>query len=198
MILNIIISLLFVFISIPALGAYWEAELPDGEGEILYHFNESSDTTVYDASGNSQNASVSDEQAPSWESGMFSNALAFDGAAWPALRTMVEGNFYVAQDEAYIDIAWLDMWVQLDGTKTTSMQLLFIASCMDLWINSSGVLSGRVFDGSWESVNGTTVISSLGTEWVHISFKYDGTQFDRKLSLYINGVLEAENTYTGG
>ena len=63
-----------------------QGELPNGEGEFLYHYNAGSGSTVYDYSGNSRDGAAG--ALTSWGAGQFGGGMDFDGdgeAAGPLL-----------------------------------------------------------------------------------------------------------------
>lgn len=177
--------------------------LLDGKAAGIWHFDEGSGTSVYDASGNGNNGLLKNKTGscggtacPSWTAGKFSAGLQFDGA----------GDYVLANSTPNINggtQATYEAWVYPTSEATAGNYNYIVVAgdssrstwkpqqCRLLYWNLSGATTSEFYmdcgvnnDESYRTryTGNTYVINN----WYHVV----GTFNDGTINLYVNGVLD--------
>ena len=171
----------------------------------LWHLDESSGTNASDSSGNSNDGTLTNMNTPScWVSGMFGNALSFDGVD-DYVSIANESNFDFDWDDAFTIEAWV---------KTSSDEILNIVSKMDNESPNTGyqLIKHRnvQYDPSGDNKLYFFLIDTYNSDMIvvygstditdgsyhHVVVTYDGTGTDSGVQIYVDG--SPETMYTRG
>jgi hypothetical protein len=154
-----------------------------------WNFDEGSGTTVFDQSGNGFNGTIAgDSTAPTWTTGQFGSGLDFDGSddvvtVTDTAALQLTGAMTVSA-WVYDDTANNGRIIAKQGGSGVRAFTLNTESGTNNY--SFGVASNSTTMVTVESV--TTIITG---RWVHVAGVYVPGQ---ALRIYINGVLDNENT----
>jgi len=151
-----------------------------------YGFEETSGTTVTDASGKGNNGTIN--EAVRVTSGHYGNALDFDGV----------NDWVTVNDSASLDFSTgmtLEAWVypmsQTNGGNTVILKEATGAEVYALYSDEDANLPVSYFnDGSYQAVTGPNRLPV--NTWTHLVATYDG-QYQR---LYVNGAEVSKNPAT--
>ena len=150
----------------------------------LWHF----DGDALDSSGNGNNGTLHNfKSPPGWVSGMFGQALSFDGID-DYVEVATPNNLYIA------NAITVQAWIKPAGSgDVVRLQLGY-----ELYVRPDGKLEIALFrSGAWGWWQSTNTIPIPATEFYHVAFTYDKDGGDNNLKIYINGVLDAQHTVTG-
>ena len=157
----------------------------------LWHFNEGTSTTAYDASGNSNNGTLTN--GPVWNGptdsqvGLGKSSMKFDGV----------NDYVTVADNATLDpgtAITVEAWINIDafsgtpsvvGKRTSGNVGGYLLSP-----NASGTLFFYIYDAAWYNASGGTLTAN---RWYHIAGTYDGNT----ISAYIDGVQVGSTARTG-
>ncbi len=162
-----------------------------------YKFNESSGTSVVDASGNGQTATLN---GATWTTGHSNNAVNLSGSSQYVtlpnnLTTNLTGDFTIAT-WVYLNAA--TMWTRIfdfgvgnvpsSGAPSTPVRYMFLTS----WGASGGVRFSITTGGGGaeQQVNGANALPASG--WHHVAVTLAGTT----CSIYVDGALSGSGTIT--
>jgi PKD repeat protein len=177
------------FINVASSGGTTQPPATSTDGLVAaYGFEETSGTTVTDASGKGNNGTI--KEAVRISNGRFGNALKFDGI----------NDWVTVNDSASLDLSsnmTLEAWVYPQQSmpndwRTVIMKEQTGGAVYNLNATNDTNLPGFSFyDGVWHSLNGPEPLSL--NQWTHLVATYDGNV----QRLYINGVMVASRNQTG-
>jgi flagellin-like protein len=152
----------------------------------IWHFDEGSETTTYDNSGNGNNGTL--VNGPTWTSGKIESAVNFDGT-----------DDYVSVPDAdsldFTTAMTVMAWVKLDDITAdhwVASKSGYVDGEFATWRIGYISWSGFVFlFREWDGVVSSTTFPTTGT-WYHIAATYDGSH----TKIYVNGVLEGTLAYS--
>ena len=176
-----------------------ETEKPSGGWlagtRALWHFNESSGTTADNATGDANlDGTLTNMAGTEWESGRFSNALHFDGAA----------DYVVVNDNAWLDIAnklTLEAWINPDDAPGVGTNEYILYRYNNYYLklnNNSGVVTakGAVHNGSsWVEATSSDITSTI-TNWRHIGLVFNKDAGSNQVKLFLDGSEDGTGTNT--
>ncbi|MBI3985063.1 MAG: DUF2341 domain-containing protein [Candidatus Levybacteria bacterium] len=180
----------------PGPVGYWDFEDEQNNQNITngivgyWKMDDGSGSTASDSSGNGYNGTIT---GASWSSSCkYGNCLSFSGLSSGNkvdLGTSVNlnpSNFTVS--------AWVN-------TNNASYAYNYIFSSdrdccgtyngIGFYINGAGKLVGSIWNSTNAGTSSNTTLSA--STWYFVTFSYDGS----KMKLYINGILDKEESYTG-
>jgi Concanavalin A-like lectin/glucanases superfamily len=170
-----------------------QGELPNGEGDFLYHYSIGSGSTAYDYSGNSRDGATGASTA--WGAGQYGGGMYFDGDPFNAGGSRIDVPLIVGGDRTKITF---QTWVKLDADKPGAHDLIMANSMIYARIQSTAggsTVHGLFFDnGNREAYGSTTIQTDV---WTHIAITYDGSNDVRRVGVFINGVLDGYSEYEG-
>ena len=171
----------------------------------LYHFNESSGTTIADSSGNGYNFTIGNSDGDEFSNGLWkTNALDLDGSNdWASLADNDNWTFSDGSDLPYS----ISAWVKIDDlTGGSALINRYTSSGLNIeWlltIGSDGKMVVTQYDVSagtkWIRRTFDYVIST--NQWYHITGTYDASASADGFKFYVNGSEESAgtNTTSGG
>jgi len=160
-----------------------------------WRFSEGSGTTAFDSSGNGNTGTLGNASAftvPTWTSGMFGNALKFNGS-----------QFVNVSDSASLNITstiTLEAWINPANVASTTNRIFAKTNpSTSFWLLRLGAGYGGTgkVDLYLNGVGGGAILVSSATlatnTWYHIVATYDGS-YEK---LYINGNLDNSTAATG-
>src|SRR5439155_2040430 len=158
---------------------------------VAYDFNETSGTTVTDASGNNNTGTLGNGVTRSTQ-GKFGSTLVFNGASFVTIPATASLNFTTGMT--------LEAWVYPTATPTNWSTVLLKeqpnALVYGLYAGSPTNRPNIYYNISTSSSGeqGFAGPSALPlTTWAHLAGTYDGAT----LRLYVNGGVVASQTFTG-
>jgi len=169
----------------------------DGNTVALWHFDEGSEQTAFDATANDNDGQLGSTTGidandptwpnlPTWVPGKFGNALSFDG---------IDDYVQVPDDES-LDLTTaitLEAWIkapsgQTNGDRMVSKHRAYLIQYWNDRINA-GVFTA---DG-WGGSSWLSTVSIFDDSWHHVALTYDGSY----MRLYIDGDLDTTKAWTG-
>jgi len=175
-IILMIFCLVFIISSASALDTYYGA---DENTAALWHFNEGSGNYAYDESGNSNTGTLNN---PQWTTGLFGDALSFDGE--DDVVVVPFSNSIGTFDEITIEA-----WIKRDSNQSGAIVDKNGPYSLIIFDDK---LHGKVYTGTWNEVIGTTSLNL--DEWYNVKMTYDGDV----VSIFLNGELEASESFAAG
>jgi hypothetical protein len=152
----------------------------------LWHFDEGSDTVVYDSSGNGNTGSF--YNTPDWVGGKFGSGLQFLSS---------DTEHIIVSDSNSLDMGGsltIELWFKkpLSGVSTPGYWLVNKGdthnhndSNYEVWLHNDEKIRAGIGSGTGEQ-NVTSMSTVQPNVWYHVAFTADGTN----LTLYVNGVRE--------
>lgn len=157
----------------------------DGSYSAIYHADESDGTTLTDASGNGNDATL--ENGVTRIDGKYGKALSFDGV-----------DDYVQTPTTPPKPITVSAWVYIEnypeGGNVNNNYYAFIlraGGAVYFYIDTSGRLRFFVYNGGSNTLVSPTALPKH--QWLHVAATWDGTNATGSQKLYINGELVAEN-----
>jgi len=158
----------------------------------LYHFDEGSDTTLYDSSGVQLDGEL-------WGSVAWSDSGRFDGSLWfEGTDGWIEIPYHYTLDFAHSDFT-LELWFSIYQKPADYSILLRRGSDFvkqfELGLSANDGILGSVWDSQGEQHTVMTgSIDSLNTnQWYHVAFSWDGDF----LRLMVNNELWDSQAFQG-
>jgi PKD repeat protein len=177
------------FINVASSGGTTQPPATSTDGLVAaYGFEETSGTTVTDASGKGNNGTI--KEAVRISNGRFGNALKFDGI----------NDWVTVNDSASLDLSsdmTLEAWVYPQQSMPNDWRTIIMkeqtgGAVYNLNATNDTNLPGFSYhDGAWHSLNGPEPLPL--NQWTHLVATYDGNV----QQLYINGVMVASRNQTG-
>jgi hypothetical protein len=154
----------------------------------LWHMNEGSGNVIYDETGNNNDGTIN---GATWTTGLFGNALSFDGI-----------NDYVALPSSSLNNlpeGTVEVWIKrdrmgeitetiIDKTETYVKNYFFYAIVNDKIYSTLDL--GAYNDPVARFLFGNSEISSQ--TWHYIAITWDG----KNVNMYVDGSLDASHSYT--
>ncbi|MDD5144693.1 MAG: LamG domain-containing protein [Candidatus Pacebacteria bacterium] len=186
----LLIAIAIVLLSGGGYLIYALTKSTENTGPVGYwKFDEGSGYTAYDSSGNSINGTLKNfdfDDDSNWESGKVAGALEFDGT-----------NDYVDVPDQSATL-WdndfsLSVWVKTDTVANGSAYIVSAAGTRNSELRrNTSTIEYKIWTGAVEQKVVSPTISA--GVWYHVVFTRSKTN---GMKLYLNGNLEATNTYTG-
>lgn len=165
----------------------------DADIMAVWHMDEGSGATAFDATGNGNNGTLQGD-AHFVSGGVAGGAVAFDGA----------GDYVTVPDSAYLDVTssgTLECWALVDSTMAMGEGTSLLTKMnhtsqvsYDLRLTTGGTLHAYVHDGAvtdglvWD-------VDMRDDAWHHIAFTWDPID---GVKLYVDYVLRSEAPLVGG
>ncbi len=144
--------------------------------------NEGSGATLADSSGTASNAAFNGG-SPDWISGIYSNALDFNGTTDDAITS----NSFAPPS-----VGTVAYWFRSNGAPASRQRHFGLSTDWEAWQDPDGIIrfdlcaDGNV--GGFKTVGAQTTSGS----WYHLAAMFDAA--DESYSVYINGVLDISGT----
>jgi hypothetical protein len=149
-----------------------------------WKFDEGAGTALADASGLGASASVANG-APTWATGIYSNALNFNGTTDDAITS---AKFSPPS------VGTVAYWFRSNGTPASTQRQLGLADNWEIRQEPDGLLR---FDlGASGDIGGFQAVSTTmkSASWYHVAALYD--MADDSYAIYINGTLDKSGVST--
>jgi len=145
-----------------------------------YAFDEGTGLTAFDSTTNDLDAVLFGDPLPTWTSGVFSNALQFDGVQ---NQVSVADAPKLSPRDGITVSAWVKPVSTNENFTVAKWGTNGLSGSYLLWVTSSNAEFHLFLDGSQTTVVGTNTLSL--TNWHNVTGTYDGTN----LNVYVDGAL---------
>ena len=177
----------------------FQAGYGTSDGLILYlPFSEGSGTTTYDSAKYGTDGTLTCAGGscsnPKWTAGKMGNALNFtsDGGTSGGNASYVSVPTSSALSNSK-SLTW-EAWIYPTAVSTDQMFLGSSSASDNYFRISSSALFFSMNNGTQQTLAGSTALTN--NKWHHVAATYDNSTFEMKI--YLNGVLDASQTLSGG
>jgi hypothetical protein len=153
-----------------------------------WKFNAGAGTNAVDSTTNHLDGVLLGVPLPTWTSGVFSNALSFDGSQ---NRVSVSNTTVLTPQNAFTIMTWIKPSAISKVFPVAKWGTNGVSGSYRLGLTSTNVQFQVYLNGSLATLAGTKALSL--TNWHHIAGIYTGTN----LRLYIDGELDSSLSHTG-